>query len=127
MLPTTQDKILCFFLLQALPENIPVPVAIRVEEQPLTVGRPGGGEVVPPLQTKTSWRPYVGGGIGIHFVSSDNSGPSQDNSNTATGGHLIVGGDVLAKGGSRFFTELKLGFSNSPDFKVAAGFNFAAR
>ena len=26
--------------------------------------------------TKTSWRPYVGGGIGIHFVSSDNSGPS---------------------------------------------------
>jgi hypothetical protein len=77
--------------------------------------------------TKTSWRPYVGGGIGIHFVSSDNSGPSQDNSSTATGGHLIVGGDVLAKGGSRFFSELKLGFSNSPDVKVAAGFNFAAR
>src|SRR5262249_61113531 len=78
------------------------------------------------LQTKTTWRPYLGGGIGIQFVSSDNSGPSPDHSNTATGGHLIAGADVLAKGGSRFFTELKLGFSDSPDLKVSAGFNFSA-
>jgi len=78
--------------------------------------------------TKTSWRPYLGGGVGIHFVSVDNNGPSPDNNDTATGGHFIAGADVLAKGGSRFFTELKLGFSdNSPDMKVCAGFNFAAR
>ena len=79
------------------------------------------------LATKTTWRPYLGAGVGIHFVSSDNNGPTSDNSSTETGGHFIAGADVLAKGGSRFFTELKLGFSNSPDFKVAAGFNFAAR
>jgi outer membrane protein W len=79
------------------------------------------------LATKTTWRPYLGAGVGIHFTSTDNNGPSTDNSSTETGGHFIAGADVLAKGGSRFFTELKLGFSNSPDFKVAAGFNFAAR
>ena len=79
------------------------------------------------LQTKTTWRPYLGAGIGLHFRSRDNSGPSPDNSDTVAGGHFIAGADVLAKGGSRFFTELKLGFSDSPDMKVAAGFNFATR
>jgi hypothetical protein len=78
------------------------------------------------LATKTTWRPYLGAGVGIHFVSEDNSGPTTDNSNTVTGGQFIAGADVLAKGGSRFFTELKLGFNNSPDMKVVAGFNFSA-
>ena len=80
------------------------------------------------FDTRTTWRPYVGGGVGIHFVSVDNNGPANDNSSTATGGHLIVGADVLAKSGSRFFTELKLGFSaDSPDMKMVAGFNFKPR
>jgi len=80
------------------------------------------------LDTRTQWRPYLGGGVGIHFVSYDNnSGPGSDNSDTVTGGAFIAGADVLAKNGSRFFTELKLGFSDSPDMKVMAGFNFKAR
>ena len=80
------------------------------------------------LDTRTQWQPYVGGGVGIHFISIDNPGPGPDGSDTRGGGHFIAGADVLAKGGSRFFTELKLGFSdNSPDMKVCAGFNFAAR
>jgi len=79
------------------------------------------------FQTRTTWRPYAGAGIGIHFLSRDNSGPTPDNSDTVAGGHIIAGADVLAKGGSRFFTELKLGFSDAPDFKLAAGFNFATR
>ena len=76
--------------------------------------------------TKTSWRPYLGAGMGIHFISTNNNGPTADNGSSETGGHFIVGADVLAKGGSRFFTEMKLGFSNSPDMKIAAGFNFSA-
>jgi len=77
------------------------------------------------LQTKTQWRPYLGGGIGLHFVSVDNVGTRRDNSDTQAGGQFIAGADVLAKSGSRFFTELKLGFSDSPDMKVMAGFNFS--
>lgn len=79
------------------------------------------------LQTKTQWRPYLGGGIGLHFVSVDNTGPARNNSDTVAGGQFIAGADVLAKSGSRFFTELKLGFSDSPDMKVMAGFNFTVR
>src|SRR5215510_749834 len=78
------------------------------------------------FDTRTTWRPYVGGGVGVHFVSVDNTGPANDNSNTVAGGHFILGADVLAKSGSRFFTELKLGFSDSPDLKMVAGFNFKA-
>jgi len=78
------------------------------------------------LQTKTQWRPYLGGGIGLHFVSVSDQGSSRDNSDTVAGGQFIAGADVVAKSGSRFFTELKLGFSDSPDMKVMAGFNFSA-
>jgi hypothetical protein len=79
------------------------------------------------LDTRTQWRPYLGGGIGVHFVSVDNGGPGEDNSDTFSGGAFIAGADVLAKNGSRFFAEMKLGFSDSPDMKVMAGFNFKAR
>src|SRR5262249_60372420 len=63
------------------------------------------------FDTRTTWRPYVGGGVGVQFVSVDNSGPSRDNSDTVTGGHFILGADVLPKNRSRFFPELKLRFS----------------
>src|SRR5262249_60719483 len=80
------------------------------------------------FDTRTTWRPYVGGGVGVQFVSVDNSGPSRDNSDTVTGGHFIVGADVLAKTGSRFFTGLKPGFSdNTPPMKAGAGVNFKPR
>jgi len=80
------------------------------------------------FDTRTTWRPYVGGGVGLQFVSADNNGPANDNSSTVAGGHFIIGADVLAKSGSRFFTELKLGFSqDSPDMKAVAGFNFKPR
>lgn len=78
------------------------------------------------LQTRTQWRPYLGGGIGLHFVSFDNGGRTSDNSDMVAGGQFIAGADVLANGGSRFFTELKLGFGDSPQMKIMAGFNFKA-
>ncbi len=70
------------------------------------------------------WQPYAGAGVGIHFFSFDHLGPGVDNSVTRAGGHFIVGADVPTKTGSRFFTELKLGFGDGPDFKALAGWSF---
>ena len=76
------------------------------------------------IDTKTQWQPYVGGGVGIHFYSFDNAGPGVDNSSTEAGGHFIAGADVETKSHSRFFAELKLGFSGSPDLKALVGWSF---
>jgi hypothetical protein len=74
------------------------------------------------INTQTQWQPYVGGGVGIHFFSFDNGG-----SDTRAGGHFIAGADVATKGHSRFFAEMKLGFGDSPDLKVLAGWSFKPR
>ena len=79
------------------------------------------------LDTRTRWRPYLGGGVGVHFVSIDNPGPGLDGSSTVTGGHFIAGADVPTQNNSRFFVEMKLGFSDSPDFRALAGWSFLAR
>lgn len=73
------------------------------------------------------WQPYAGAGVGVHFFSFDQLGPGVDNSETRAGGHFIVGADVPTKTGSRFFTELKLGFGDGPDLKVLAGWSFRLR
>jgi len=72
------------------------------------------------IATNTAWQPYVGGGMGLHFVSDNVAGTSND---SVAGGHFIVGGAVPTQGGGRFFTELKLGFGDSPDLKAVAGWN----
>src|SRR5262249_41576098 len=59
------------------------------------------------LDTRTQWQPYVGGGIGIHFVSFDNNRPG-DKSDTRAGGTFLAGADVATQGHSRFFAELKV-------------------
>ena len=80
------------------------------------------------VNTQTKWQPYVGGGMGIHFASADNNGPAgTDNTSTNAGGHFIVGADVATQGRGRFFTELKLGFGDSPDLKALAGWHFRPR
>ena len=68
----------------------------------------------------TKWRPYVGGGVGFHFPQDTGSGGSD----MYTGGHFIFGAAVPLQTGGRFFTEMKLGFNDSPDFKALAGWNF---
>ena len=79
------------------------------------------------IQTKTTWQPYVGGGVGLHFASFDNPGFGQNDSSTDAGGHFIAGADVATKGHSRFFAEIKLGFGDSPDLKGLAGWSFRPR
>ena len=71
------------------------------------------------LDLGTQWQPYVGGGVGLHFVSVDQGG-----SDTQAGGHFIFGADVATKHHSRFFAEGKFGFGDSPDFKALAGWSF---
>ena len=80
------------------------------------------------LDTRTTWQPYVGGGVGIHFLSVNNNGPlGTDNSDTVVGGHFLFGADVANANNSRFFLELKLGFADAPDLKALAGWSFRAR
>lgn len=75
--------------------------------------------------TGSTWQPYAGAGVGLHFYQFDNNGPYGDASATEGGGHFILGADVPTKSGSRFFAELKLGLnSRSPDLKVLAGWSF---
>jgi hypothetical protein len=80
------------------------------------------------IVTNTSWQPYIGGGMGMHFVSADNGfgGRTSSNSDLHAGGHFIAGATIPTQGKSRFFTELKLGFGDSPDLKAIAGWNFRA-
>ena len=80
------------------------------------------------IATSTSWQPYVGGGVGIHFASVDNGfgGSKSDTNNMHAGGHFIAGAAIPTQGRSRFFTELKLGFGDSPDLKAIAGWNYRA-
>lgn len=80
------------------------------------------------LVTRSTWQPYLGGGVGIHFNSLDNgAGLNRDDSSTDAGGQFIVGADVATKRGSRFFAEAKIGFGGSPDLRVLAGLNFGSR
>jgi hypothetical protein len=73
------------------------------------------------------WQPYVGAGVGMHFTSADNRARPTNNSDPTTGGHIIVGAGVPTEGLNRFFTELRLGFGDSPDLKAMAGWNFKGR
>ena len=76
--------------------------------------------------SNSSWRPYIGAGAGINFVSFDvPPGVGADDSETDVAGAFIFGAGVPTKGGNRFFTEAKLGLgSSAPDFKLLVGWNF---
>ena len=71
----------------------------------------------------TTWRPYAGAGLGIHFIEFD-GGPGNDDSDTEVGGGLIFGASVPTSAGNRFFAELKFGLGDSPDLKMVVGWNF---
>lgn len=78
------------------------------------------------IATSTTWQPYVGGGVGIHFANASGS-TTTGSSDTRAAGHFIVGAMVPAAGRSRFFTELKLGMGDGPDLKALAGWNYRSR
>ena len=78
----------------------------------------------------SNWAPYVGGGLGVNFVSVhvDMPAPFSDfNVNdTVTGLNIIVGTMIPMASGQRMFTELRLGAGDSamPELKGMFGWNF---
>lgn len=81
------------------------------------------------------WTPYLGGGLGINFMSWDSHDAGEgnltagvadhrDDSETEIGLNLLGGIEKGLKNGHRFFLEGKLGLADSPDFKVTAGWTF---
>ena len=62
----------------------------------------------------SAWSPYVGGGATLFFADDE----------SFAGGSILVGAGVPTKTGSRFFSELKLGLGDVPDFKLMAGWSF---
>lgn len=72
----------------------------------------------------SDWRPYLGGGLGVNFISSDSHFGTRDNSDTAVGLNLVAGFTVPAGSGDHWFTELRFGVNDIPTLKIMGGFNF---
>jgi opacity protein-like surface antigen len=74
----------------------------------------------------TPWGFYVGGGLGINFVSWDDGDfPGRgDTSDTDLGLNILGGMSRRLSQGNDFFVELKLGLADSPDAKITAGLTF---
>ncbi len=72
----------------------------------------------------SSWRPYAGAGIGVHFVQFDAPPGFQDDSETDVGGDFIIGAGAPTASGNRFFTELKFGLGDNYSLRGLVGWNF---
>jgi len=72
----------------------------------------------------SDWRPYVGGGLGVNFISRDEPLGERDHSNTETGLNAVAGFTIPAGSGDHWFTELRFGIGDIPTLKIMGGFNF---
>ncbi|HYM79852.1 MAG TPA: hypothetical protein VEY91_00405 [Candidatus Limnocylindria bacterium] len=72
----------------------------------------------------SSWRPYAGGGVNVHFLQFDAPPGVRDDSETDVGGALVIGAGAPTPSGSRFFGELKFGLGDSYDIRGMVGWNF---
>ncbi len=74
----------------------------------------------------STWSPYAGLGMGIHFVHADSPAPYPDVNDTASGLNIIVGTLIPAAPRQNIFTELRVGTGDAaiPDFKGIIGWNF---
>lgn len=76
------------------------------------------------FETNTTWRPYLGGGVGINYIDFDDDRFGNADSDTEVGGQVILGAGAPTRSGNRFFGELKLGLGDVPDLKMLVGWNF---
>lgn len=74
----------------------------------------------------SDWRPYVGLGLGLNFVSVDLPPPYRDASDTEVGLNVALGSNIPTGGGNPLFGELRfmLGDSSLPGMKIMFGVNF---
>jgi hypothetical protein len=72
------------------------------------------------------WSPYLGGGLALQFWDFDRPGfdNNLDDTDTEFGLNVLGGVERGLSNGNRFFTELKLGLVDTPDFKAAVGWSF---
>lgn len=70
------------------------------------------------FRTRSAWRPYMGAGPALHFVRVDN------NTEDTEVGFAFVGGMQSGTRSGAFFTEMRLGMVDSPDFKFTVGWIF---
>lgn len=68
-----------------------------------------------------AWSPYLGGGLGVNFIGRDGVG---EDTSTEAGFNVLGGIERGLATGDRFFTEAKFGVTESPDFKLTAGWTF---
>jgi hypothetical protein len=76
-----------------------------------------------PIQTESSWMPYLGGGISVNFYSGEKYYGSNE-IDTKGGISAIAGIGREWSNGRRFFLEFKLGIIKSPDIKILVGGSF---
>ena len=85
------------------------------------------GEVNYLFQAIGEWVPYLGGGIGINFIDNGH-GRFDDNDDVEVGLNLLGGLEkVIGEDGRKFFGEIKLGFGDTPDFKLTFGLTLRSR
>jgi hypothetical protein len=72
----------------------------------------------------SDWRPYLGGGLGVNFISWDAPLDARDHSDTEVGLNLVAGFNIPAGSGDHWFTELRFGVGDIPTLKIVGGFNF---
>ncbi len=72
----------------------------------------------------SDWRPYLGGGLGVNFLSWDAPLGLHDRSDTEIGLNLVAGFAIPAGSGDHWFTELRFGVGDVPTLKIVGGFNF---
>ena len=72
----------------------------------------------------SDWRPYLGGGLSVNFISWDAPFGERDHSDTEIGLNLVAGFAIPAGSGDHWFTELRFGVGDIPTLKIMGGFNF---
>jgi hypothetical protein len=68
-----------------------------------------------------SWKPYLGGGLGVALIDADRNG-QEDDFNVEAGLNLIAGFFWGVR--DRYLLEMRAGVGDIPDFKVTAGIGF---
>jgi hypothetical protein len=72
----------------------------------------------------SDWRPYLGGGLGVNFISWDAPLGRRDHGDTEVGLNAVAGFSIPAGSGDHWFTELRFGLGDIPTLKIMGGFNF---
>jgi hypothetical protein len=72
----------------------------------------------------SEWRPYLGAGLGVNFLSWDRPFGERDHSDTEVGLNVVGGFAIPAGSGDHWFTELRFGVGDIPTLKIVGGYNF---